>query len=846
PGGTAYLDNCDICVGGNTGNTPCVEDCTGVFGGSAQPGTWCDDGNPNTIDDAYNANCECVGTPAPPACNTYYASDANLNLAIPDNTAISSTINVPESGTITELVCVTVNIQHTWVGDLAIKLAHNGTEVQLIRRTGTGSFGDGSVLNGNYTFCATGSDFVAAALATGSFAIIPTSPPNYARSNNSSSSQTTPPAISGTYADFVGLDVSGNWTLTISDHVIDYTGTLRNWSFEVCTGGAAVPDCNGTPGGTASVDACGVCSGGTTGLTPNATCLDCNGTPNGTASVDACGVCSGGTTGLTPNATCLDCNGTPNGTASIDACGVCSGGTTDLIPNATCLDCNGTPNGTAYFDDCDICVGGNTGLEACVEDCNGDLGGTASIDNCGNCTGGNTGTEPNTPITNTTTANACGSYTWAVTGITYTQPGTYTVTVSDCLIEQLVLTIPPGQVVSLTGNTTVCAGSVIGLTATGGNQYQWSGPNGYSATGGGSITRTNATLSMSGTYTVTITNNECVTILSTTVTVYPIPAATITGATPVCSGGAISLSAPAGAESYAWSGPGGFTASGATINRPNATTATAGTYTVTVTGAGGCTATASRSVSVSAPTTATITGATGFCSNGAVTLTATTAGVSYQWSGPGGFSFSGATMTRTPAVAGTYTVTVQNAAGCISTASRTVSVTAAPTVNIANYTTCTRIYLIASGGNSYAWSGPNGFTATGTTVNRNNPTATMWGTYTVTVTSGGCTATASITVSPCGSGKNAGEELTQNMSVYPNPTGSISNINFYAQTEELLTLKVFAADGKEVAVLFNQTAQPDTAYSVVFDATQLPNGTYYAVLSHANGTQETLPVLVTK
>jgi len=549
-------------------------------------------------------------------------------------------------------------------------------------------------------------------------------------------------------------------------------------------------------------------------LTITGPCADCAGVPGGTASVDNCGVCSGGTTGLTPNATCTDCAGVVNGTASVDDCGICSGGTTGLTPNATCADCAGVPNGTA------------------------------SIDGCGVCSGGTTGITPGTPITNTTTVTACGSYVWAVTGLTYTQSGVYTVNVNDCTTEVLNLTIPPGLVVSLNSTTNVCVGGTIGLVATGGNTYQWSGPNGFTGTGG-SITRSNATLSMSGTYTVTITNNGCSTILSTNVTVHSIPSATITGATSVCSGGTISLSAPAGAVSYAWSGPGGFTASGATIMRSNATTAMTGTYTVTVTGTGGCTATASRLVSVSSPTLASITGATGFCSNGTVTLTATTAGVSYQWSGPGGFSFSGATMTRTPAVAGTYTVTVTNASGCISTASRTISVTTAPNATIANYSNCTRIYLIASGGNSYAWSGPNGYSVTGANVLRNPATATMWGTYTVTVTgSGGCSTTASITVLPC-TAKN-GEELAAGLKAYPNPTGGITTLSFFAPVEEEVQLSVFAIDGREVAVLFNGTTQAENAYELQLDATLLPSGTYYAVLRRANGNTEQLPVVIVR
>lgn len=62
-GGSAFLDQCGTCVGGSTGEVACVQDCLGVYGGSALPGTPCDDGNVNTINDLYNASCACVGTP---------------------------------------------------------------------------------------------------------------------------------------------------------------------------------------------------------------------------------------------------------------------------------------------------------------------------------------------------------------------------------------------------------------------------------------------------------------------------------------------------------------------------------------------------------------------------------------------------------------------------------------------------------------------------------------------------------------------------------------------------------------------------------------------------------------
>ncbi len=63
PGGSAYFDNCDDCVGGNTGLEPCEQDCAGTWGGPALPGTPCDDGNPMTNNDTWTTNCACVGEP---------------------------------------------------------------------------------------------------------------------------------------------------------------------------------------------------------------------------------------------------------------------------------------------------------------------------------------------------------------------------------------------------------------------------------------------------------------------------------------------------------------------------------------------------------------------------------------------------------------------------------------------------------------------------------------------------------------------------------------------------------------------------------------------------------------
>ncbi len=535
--------------------------------------------------------------------------------------------------------------------------------------------------------------------------------------------------------------------------------------------------------------------------------------------------------------------------------GICAA---EAANDANCTGCTNYTNNHPYCDE----TGNGTGFPAdlncqnsvcsydaycCVSLWDSLCASEASTDsNCENCRGACV------PTSYTTTTSACSEYYWDVTGQYYYETGIYTVE-TDCHTEYLDLTIIPGTEVSLNGTTDVCIGGVIGLVATGGNQYQWSGPNGYTNVGN-SISRSAANTTMSGTYYVTITNNECSVVLSIEVTVHPKPTATLSGATSVCSGGTIMLTAPSGAATYQWSGPGGFTSNTGDVNtlvRTPANTTMSGVYKVTVTNAGGCTATASRTVTVAAPTTAAISGAASFCAGSMITLTATTAGASYQWSGPGGYTQSGATLSRGPAtsaMAGAYKVTVTNASGCISTASKTITITAVPTVTITNNSNCNRIWLIASGGSSYSWSGPS-YSGVGNTVLRNPASYSMYGTYTVTVTgSGGCTASASVTVSSCGGGdeKNGGVLIEETLKAFPNPTNGISTVTFTATTNEPAKLSVYGLDGKEVVELFNGTTETDTTYQLEFDAIGLPTGIYFAILRRADGSTEQTRILVTK
>jgi len=125
-------------------------------------------------------------------------------------------------------------------------------------------------------------------------------------------------------------------------------------------------------------------------ITKSSDILDCNDVLNGSASVDDCGLCTGGTTNFEFNEL-MDCEGECGGSALEDCAGVCNGlavlDECDMCggDNSTCTDCVGIINGFAFTDNCGDCVGGTTGIDACPFDCAGIEGGTSWIDACGEC-----------------------------------------------------------------------------------------------------------------------------------------------------------------------------------------------------------------------------------------------------------------------------------------------------------------------------------------------------------------------------------------------------------------------------------------------------------------------------
>jgi len=337
---------------------------------------------------------------------------------------------------------------------------------------------------------------------------------------------------------------------------------------------------------------------------------------------------------------------------------------------------------------------------------------------------------------------------------TTTMSGLYILTATaapgctDTAVVNIKINAPPTAAASAV-KTTLCAGETLQLNASGGGTYSWSGPGGYTASGQ-NPTRPNATTAMTGPYTVLVTDgNGCTDteVVNITVTNPPTAAASAVK-TALCAGETLQLNA-SGGGTYTWSGPGGYTASGQNPTRPNATTAMSGPYTVLVTDANGCTDTEVVNITVTAPPTAAASAVkTTLCAGETLQLNASGGGT-YTWSGPGGYTASGQNPARpdaTTAMSGPYTVLVTDGNGCTDTEVVNITVTALPTAaaSAVKTTLCAgeTLQLNASGGGTYIWSGPGGYTASGQNPTRPNATTAMTGPYTVLVTDGnGCTDT---------------------------------------------------------------------------------------------------------
>jgi gliding motility-associated-like protein len=291
-------------------------------------------------------------------------------------------------------------------------------------------------------------------------------------------------------------------------------------------------------------------------------------------------------------------------------------------------------------------------------------------------------------------------------------------------------------------NTAVCTGNPINLNASGGTNYNWSGPNGFSS-GNQNPTITSTSTLSSGVYSLSVSNTVtgCSTNTTVNVMVNGLPiinASAVSGS--VCTNAAITLTA-SGATSYTWTGPASYIAVGANQTINNATQTNAGNYTITVTDANSCSSNLTVPVFVYSLTavsaTAGITSNT-FCTGSTINLFGASSVASYTWAGPNSFTSNNQNPTITNAqsnAAGIYTLSVSEN-GCTNTATAMVNVNQTPSlINSNNGLTCSgqNVVLLANFGPSVSvnWY-PDLSLTSPLQVNSNTytPTFGSFGTYT--------------------------------------------------------------------------------------------------------------------
>lgn len=333
--------------------------------------------------------------------------------------------------------------------------------------------------------------------------------------------------------------------------------------------------------------------------------------------------------------------------------------------------------------------------------------------------------------------NAGSTYAWSTSATTQTinvsVAGTYTVTVtnaSGCTqADTINVTSAPVPVQALGPDITQCGGTVALDAGPGASSYAWS--NGQSTR----VTQITAT----GHYSVTVTNQGgCTNVDTINVTINSLPTQALGADVTQCSG-SITLDAGNPGSTYEWSDA---------STTQTLTALSTGTYSVTVTNAAGCVEADTINVTLNTPPVQALGADVATCDN-SVTLDAGNAGSTYVWS-------TGSTAQTIIATAsGSYSVSVTNAAGCVTSDTILVTLNSPPTINLGSDTSvCGNFTLDAGSFSGYQWS-------TGSTAQTVTLASVGTNVVAVTVTdANGCTGTDAITVNLHGVPNNVGLTAT--------------------------------------------------------------------------------------
>ena len=265
----------------------------------------------------------------------------------------------------------------------------------------------------------------------------------------------------------------------------------------------------------------------------------------------------------------------------------------------------------------------------------------------------------------TLTASGGGQYNWSSGATSSTistdfiySPTTYTVTVSTgtycSTVANVTVSNYPSMVINIAGETSLCAGTFVPLTASGGYTYKWSHNNATTES-------INVAPLVPTTYTVTATSDKGCTAIKThvisTVKSQPnnfdlngLPTSAFCGEAPLN----ISVVNPISTYTWKWS-------TGETTTFLQKTLTSSQTISVTATRNNGCTRTKAIPITVNTKPAGLIQGAEINCAGDSTILTAP-AGETYLWS----TGASTQSIVVKPTSDQTYRVTVSNAGGTCS------------------------------------------------------------------------------------------------------------------------------------------------------------------------------------
>lgn len=428
------------------------------------------------------------------------------------------------------------------------------------------------------------------------------------------------------------------------------------------------------------------------------------------------------------------------------------------------------------------------------------------------------------------TATGGGTYQWkrngtpvgtATTTPTYTatQDGTYSVDITNgsCTspasnTSVVTASAPFGSITP--GSGSICPTGSLTLTASGGTLYQWFKDGVSQGTPSASPT---FIVTQTGLYSVMISIGSCSApgTNQVAITASAAPSGTIVPASATICAGATQVLTASGGTTYEWFRNGisqGPPSASATFSAT-----LAGNYTVIIF-SGGCSGPASNSSTLTVtplPSGSITPSSASFCAGGSQLLTAS-GGTSYEWyingvsQGP-----PSASATFSATVNGIYSARIINN-NCNANASNSVTVTVQPlpvgNITPANGSICSggSVVLTASGGTLYQWFLDN--VSQGPATASTNFTALAPGVYTVIISNGTCSGSAS---------------NSSTITTAANPTGTISpqTATICTGGSQLLT----ATDGTSYEWFLNGVSQGPSGPSATFNA--MSAGVYSVIVS---------------